>query len=64
MYIKIPAPDGLNCYSLQIQRPIKLVEVKACGTYGAVWKAIHKNDPVAVKIFTPEVKLKNQFLNY
>lgn len=31
--------------------PIQLIEVKAKGKFGAVWKAQHKTDVVAVKVF-------------
>ncbi|KAG8189003.1 hypothetical protein JTE90_019014 [Oedothorax gibbosus] len=37
-------------------RPIQLLEVKAQGRFGAVWKAIMNNEPVAVKIFPPQDK--------
>ncbi|PSN46089.1 Activin receptor type-2B [Blattella germanica] len=32
-------------------RPIQLVEIKARGRFGAVWKALYRTDTVAVKIF-------------
>lgn len=32
-------------------RPIQLVEIKARGRFGAVWKANYKSDVVAVKVF-------------
>ncbi|KAJ9577356.1 hypothetical protein L9F63_006100, partial [Diploptera punctata] len=32
-------------------RPIQLLEIKARGRFGAVWKAQHRTDTVAVKIF-------------
>lgn len=32
-------------------RPIQLVEIKARGRFGAVWKAFHKTEEVAVKVF-------------
>ncbi|KAB0802920.1 hypothetical protein PPYR_05106 [Photinus pyralis] len=32
-------------------RPIQLVEIKARGRFGAVWKAYHKTEEVAVKVF-------------
>lgn len=31
-------------------RPIQLIDVKARGRYGVVWRAQFKNDEVAVKI--------------
>ncbi|XP_042898074.1 activin receptor type-2B isoform X1 [Parasteatoda tepidariorum] len=37
-------------------RPIQLIEVKAQGRFGAVWKAMLNNEPVAVKIFPPQDK--------
>lgn len=40
-------------------RPIQLVEIKARGRYGAVWKAMYKTEEVAVKIFPVQV---NDFL--
>ncbi|XP_035216872.1 activin receptor type-2A-like [Stegodyphus dumicola] len=36
--------------------PIQLIEVKAQGRFGAVWKALVNNEPVAVKIFPPQDK--------
>lgn len=38
--------------------PIQLIEVKAQGRFGAVWKAVVNNEPVAVKIFPPQVTLR------
>ncbi|XP_042898075.1 activin receptor type-2A isoform X3 [Parasteatoda tepidariorum] len=38
-------------------RPIQLIEVKAQGRFGAVWKAMLNNEPVAVKIFPPQANL-------
>lgn len=35
--------------------PIQLIEVKAKGRFGAVWKAHHKSDIVAVKVFPIQV---------
>lgn len=32
-------------------RPIQLIEIKARGRFGAVWKAQYKSETVAVKIF-------------
>jgi hypothetical protein len=37
-------------------RPIQLLEIKARGRFGAVWKAQYKTDTVAVKIFPIEVR--------
>lgn len=37
-------------------RPIHLVEIKARGRFGAVWKAQYKNDIVAVKVFPMQDK--------
>lgn len=40
-------------------RPIQLIEVKARGRFGSVWKAQYKSDTVAVKIFPIQVCFKN-----
>jgi hypothetical protein len=37
-------------------RPIQLLEIKARGRFGAVWKAQYKTDTVAVKIFPIQVR--------
>ncbi|GFY12105.1 activin receptor type-2A [Trichonephila clavipes] len=37
-------------------RPVQLLEVKAQGRFGAVWKAMINNEPVAVKIFPQQDK--------
>ncbi|KAF2901915.1 hypothetical protein ILUMI_04271 [Ignelater luminosus] len=37
-------------------RPIQLLEVKARGRFGAVWKALHKTDEIAVKVFPVQDK--------
>ncbi|BES95189.1 Activin receptor [Nesidiocoris tenuis] len=42
-------------------RPIQLLEVKAKGRFGAVWKATLKNETVAVKIFP--IQDKQSWLN-
>ncbi|XP_026823460.1 activin receptor type-2B isoform X1 [Rhopalosiphum maidis] len=55
----VPSSDSShlgNCSPILSNRPIQLVEVKARGRYGAVWKALHKKDTVAVKIFPPQDK--------
>jgi hypothetical protein len=39
-------------------RPIQLLEIKARGRFGAVWKAQYKTDTVAVKIFPIQVRIK------
>jgi hypothetical protein len=39
-------------------RPIQLLEIKARGRFGAVWKAQYKSDTVAVKIFPIQVRTK------
>lgn len=36
-------------------RPIQLIEIKARGRFGAVWRAQFKSDEVAVKIFPIQV---------
>lgn len=36
-------------------RPIQLIEIKARGRFGAVWKAQYKTDLVAVKILSLQV---------
>lgn len=36
-------------------RPIQLLEIKARGRFGAVWKAQYKTETVAVKIFPIQV---------
>lgn len=36
---------------LSQHRPIQLLEPKARGRFGAVWRAQMKNDEVAVKVF-------------
>lgn len=36
-------------------RPIQLLEIKARGRFGAVWKAQFKTEEVAVKIFPIQV---------
>ncbi|KAL1132119.1 hypothetical protein AAG570_010077, partial [Ranatra chinensis] len=42
-------------------RPIQLIEVKARGRFGAVWKALCKNETIAVKIFP--IQDKQSWLN-
>lgn len=42
--LPMPSPDSST-------RPIQLIEVKARGRFGAVWKANYKTDVVAVKVF-------------
>lgn len=37
-------------------RPIQLLEIKARGRFGAVWKAQYKVDLVAVKILSLQVR--------
>lgn len=49
------SPHLGNSSPILNNRPIELVEVKAHGCYGVVWKALHKKDTVAVKIFPPQV---------
>lgn len=44
-----PPSPRLGC------RPIQLIEIKARGRYGAVWKAQFKSEEVAVKIFPIQV---------
>jgi len=41
-------------------RPIQLLEIKARGRFGAVWKAQYKSDTVAVKIFP--IQVRTQFI--
>lgn len=36
-------------------RSIQLLEIKARGRFGAVWKAQYKSETVAVKVFPPQV---------
>lgn len=36
-------------------RPIQLIEIKARGRFGAVWKALHKTEEIAVKVFPVQV---------
>lgn len=42
--------------------PIQLIEVKAQGRFGAVWKASINNETVAVKIFPPQVIFRYNIL--
>ncbi|XP_011303317.1 activin receptor type-2A-like [Fopius arisanus] len=49
----IPPDQSQPNFDLQL---IKLVEVKARGKFGCVWKAEFKNDLVAVKIFPSECR--------
>lgn len=37
-------------------RPIQLIEIKARGRFGAVWKGQLKGDDIAVKIFPVQVR--------
>ena len=39
------------------QKPLQLLEIKARGRFGCVWKAQLLNDYVAVKIFPIQVRL-------
>lgn len=36
-------------------RPIQLLEIKAQGRHGAIWKAQFKSETVAIKIFSIQV---------
>lgn len=47
----LPLPPSPNMG----MRPIQLIEVKAKGRFGAVWKAQYKTELVAVKIFPVHV---------
>lgn len=40
------------------QKPLQLLEIKARGRFGCVWKAQLLNDYVAVKIFPIQVREK------
>lgn len=44
---------GLNATQIE-NRPIQLIDVKASGRYGVVWRAKFKNDEVAVKVVQDE----------
>lgn len=44
--------------------PIQLIEVKAQGRFGAVWKAVVNNEPIAVKIFPPQVIFWANVIDY
>lgn len=44
---------GLNQTQIE-NRPIQLIDVKASGRYGVVWRAKFKHDEVAVKVFQDE----------
>ncbi|KAG5868840.1 hypothetical protein JTB14_012777 [Gonioctena quinquepunctata] len=46
------------------QRPIQLIEIKARGRFGAVWKAKFKTEEVAVKIFPIQDKQSWFFCGY
>ncbi|KAL1505882.1 hypothetical protein ABEB36_005337 [Hypothenemus hampei] len=51
---KLPTSDpnsGLHQSSQLENRPIQLIELKAQGRFGSVWKAQFKSEEVAVKIF-------------
>lgn len=54
MFNEIPMNDpelSASNQALNIIRPIQLLEMKARGRFGAVWRAQLKPDDVAVKIF-------------
>lgn len=42
-------------------RPVQLLEVKARGRFGCVWKAQLLSEQVAVKVFPIQVSLLHQF---
>lgn len=44
------------------QKPLQLLEVKARGRFGCVWKAQLLNEPVAVKIFPVQVSERFHFI--
>ncbi|KAK2704419.1 activin receptor type-2A-like [Artemia franciscana] len=56
---ELPTSDT-TCYEspslTQNTIPVHLMEVKARGRFGAVWKAVRKAEVVAVKIFPPQDK--------
>lgn len=43
-------------------RSISLIEVKARGKFGAVWKATDIKELVAVKIMAPQVRFKSSYV--
>lgn len=54
MFNEIPLNDpelSASNQALNVIRPIQLLEMKARGRFGAVWRAQLKPDDVAVKIF-------------
>lgn len=38
------------------KRPIQLIDIKARGRFGSVWKALYKGEEIAVKIFPLQVR--------
>lgn len=55
LFIVLQDPGPMPPSPTLVQKPLQLLEIKARGRFGCVWKAQLLNDYVAVKIFPIQV---------